>query len=270
MTTDLNNVIAYYNKFNETNRLNNEFGCIEFIRSKEIIQRYLTKTNLTILDIGGASGKYSFWLAELGHKVHLVDTVPLHIETAKKIAEESGTQLESYNVGDARKLDFSDSFADVVLLMGPLYHLTNRDDRIEAIKEAFRVLKQNGILIATAISRFASTINGLIEGYYKDGEFRKIMLQGLHNGQHRNPTNKIEYFTDAFFHHPKELEDEISSAGFKVDALFAIEGISYMLKDFNSSIKSELEFVLDIIRKTERDVTLLGASPHLMCTAVKK
>jgi len=177
MQNDLENVISYYNKSDKTKHLNNEFGNIEFIRSQEIIQLYLIKTNLTILDVGGASRKYSFWLAGLGHKVHLVDTVPLHIENAKKIAEESGTQLESYNIGDARKLDFSDSFADVVLLMGPLYHLTNKDERNNALNEAFRVLKQKGVLITSAISRFASTIDGLIEGYYKDVNSEKICFK---------------------------------------------------------------------------------------------
>jgi ubiquinone/menaquinone biosynthesis C-methylase UbiE len=107
-----------------------------------------------ILDIGGGAGVYSFWLAAMGYSVHLVDAMPLHIEQARQVASQPGTPpLACLSVGDARRLDFRDEIADAVLLMGPLYHLTERDDRLLALREAHRVLCPGGMVCAVGISR---------------------------------------------------------------------------------------------------------------------
>ena len=138
--------------------------------------------------------------------------------------------------------------------------------------EAYRVLKNGGRLFAVGISRFASTIDGLLQGYYLDPAFRQIMRRDLEDGQHQNPTQKPGYFTDAYFHHPEELEAEVAGSGFDVEALLAVEGISYMMVDFDQNWADEhhRDFLLSIIEKTEREPSLVGASPHLICVGVKQ
>lgn len=79
---DTKNVIKYYQNFDEDSRMSQ--NPLEYIRCKEIISRFLTKNNMSILDIGGATGAFSFWLAEQGHDVSLIDFVPKHIDIAKK------------------------------------------------------------------------------------------------------------------------------------------------------------------------------------------
>ena len=155
--------------------------------------------------------------------------------------------------------------------MGPLYHLVDVQDRTRALAEAHRVLKAGGRLFAVGISRFASTIDGLMSGYYLDPDFRQIMRRDLQDGQHRNPTSKSSYFTDAFFHHPEELKAEVLGAGFELQGLFAVEGISYMMQDLAQGWGDEHHraFLLKLIEKTEQEPSLIGASPHLMCVAVK-
>ena len=122
------------------------------------------------------------------------------------------------------------------------------------------------------ISRFASCVDGLMEGYFKDPEFQKIMEQDLENGQHRNHTDNELYFTDSFFHHPEELRSEIIAVGFQYIATHAIEGIGYKLQDFDESWrkKEHREFLLHILRKIDKEPSLMGASPHIMCVAAKK
>jgi ubiquinone/menaquinone biosynthesis C-methylase UbiE len=211
-------------------------------------------------------------LAGEGYEVHLVDPVPLHIRQAREAsAAQPQTLIASCTLGDARRLAFDDMLADAVLLMGPLYHLVEAQDRRRALAEAYRVLRGGGHLFAAGISRFASTIDGLMEGYFLDPAFREIMRRDLEDGQHRNPTQNPAYFTDAFFHHPDELGTEVADAGFDVQALVAVEGIGYMMKDFdqNWALESRREFLLDLIRKTEGEPTLIGASPHMMCVGVK-
>ena len=132
--------------------------------------------------------------------------------------------LASVTVGDARSLSWNDKTVDAVLLLGPLYHLTARADRIRALTEAHRVLKAAGLLFAVGISRFASTMDGLRSGFLKDAQFADIVDRDLKDGQHRNPTTRPEYFTDAFFHHPDELRQEVTEAGFVLTGVYGLEG----------------------------------------------
>jgi len=108
----------FYDSYNEDGRLTRHD--LEFTRSKEIISRYLVKEKMRIVDMGGASGVYSFWLASLGHDVHLLDLTRKHIEKAKTKAESTGVHLSEYLCADARQLPYDNDYFDVVLEMGPL------------------------------------------------------------------------------------------------------------------------------------------------------
>jgi ubiquinone/menaquinone biosynthesis C-methylase UbiE len=265
-------VINYYHDFNEQERLSDAWGQIEFVRTMDILSRYLPDSPASILDVGGATGKYACWLARQGYDVSLIDPVPLHIEQAREAsARQPDHPIAQCLVGDARHLEFQDECADAVLLMGPLYHLIDINDRILALQEARRVLKPNGRLFAVGISRFASTIDGFDSGFFHDPMFQDIMRQDLQDGQHRNPTNNPRYFTDTFFHHPEELKHEVQLAGFTLQAMVAIEGIGYVMKDFDTNWENEAsrEFLLEILRTIEQEPTLIGASPHIMGVAVK-
>ena len=262
----------HYEKASEKDRLSGHWGQLEYVRTKSIIQTYLPEPPAKILDIGGASGIYSCWLAKLGYEVYLVDPVPKHIDQAR---DASGLQPESplagIELGDARKLSQDDGFADIILLLGPLYHLIHPPDRMSALSESCRVLKPGGLLFGGGISRFASCIDGFMSGYFKDRPFQKIMNQDLKDGQHRNTTDNPLYFMDTFFHHPDELRTEIESAGFKAISLHAVEGIGYMMADFeeNWRVESYRKLLLDIVSKTDTEASLIGASPHLLCVASK-
>src|SRR5262249_49428443 len=145
----------------------------------------------------------------------LVDALPLHVELARKASQEQpDAPLASIEVGDARSLKRPDASVDVVLLFGPLYHLTERVDRLAALHEAHRVLRSGGLLLAVGISRFASALDGLRQGWFDDPAFAQMVERDLVDGQHRNPANQPEYFTTAFFHHPEELRVEVEESGF--------------------------------------------------------
>jgi ubiquinone/menaquinone biosynthesis C-methylase UbiE len=265
-------VVSYYSGYNEQDRLSDGWGQVEFVRTQSILRRYLQRPPAVVLDIGGAAGRYACWLAQEGYQVHLVDPVPLHIQQAQAAsAAQPETPIVSCRLGDARRLEFDAGQADAVLLMGPLYHLVQAPDRRRALREAYRVLKPGGILFAAAISQFASTIDGLKSGYWLDPPFREIIRRDLQDGQHRNPTQNQAYFTDSFFHHPEELEAEVAKVGFAVQALLAVEGVSYMTKDLAQSwaVEDHRTFLLELIQQMEQEPSLIGASPHIMCVASK-
>ena len=102
-------------------------------------------------------------------------------------------------------LDFEDESSDAVLLFGPLYHLTDRAERLKALAEARRVLRPGGVLMAYAISRYASTMYGLFHGLVWEADYLQMIEMELASGQHRKP-EKRNVFTTAFFHHPDELK----------------------------------------------------------------
>ena len=98
--------------------------------------------------------------------------------------------------------------------MGPLYHLLATEDRIASLVEVFRVLVSNGTVVAAAISRYASALDGLARKLSLDPRFVKIRNRDLTDGQHRNDTGNEQYFTTAYFHKPEDLRSELESAGF--------------------------------------------------------
>ncbi|HSH21707.1 MAG TPA: methyltransferase domain-containing protein, partial [Candidatus Caenarcaniphilales bacterium] len=117
-------------------------------------------------------------------------------------------------LADARHLPLPDGVQDVVLLLGPLYHLTERQDRLAALRDARRVLRPGGLLAAAAITRFGSWLYGLQFELLDDPEFREMALEDVRTGQHRSIDDR--WFTTAYFHLPEELETECVEAGFEI------------------------------------------------------
>jgi ubiquinone/menaquinone biosynthesis C-methylase UbiE len=207
----------------------------------------------------------------MGYHVHLIDAMPLHVEQARRAGEtQPHHPLASAEVGDARRLEFPDQGADAALLLGPLYHLTEREDRVAALAEARRVLRDGGVVCAVGISRFASTFNGLFEGLFKDPEFFSVAERDRLDGQHRNVAGK-DYFTTTFFHHPNELKAEIEDAGFVHEATLGVEGPGWLLTDFDERWldRERREQILSMARWFETEPSLLGANVHLMVVGRK-
>jgi ubiquinone/menaquinone biosynthesis C-methylase UbiE len=251
---------AYYEGGIELGRLEQGYSRIEFARTKELLDRHLPSPPASVLDVGGGPGVYAEWLVGEGFRVHLVDGSPLHVERA---ADRSAGRF-TVAIGDARALEEPDGSYDAVLLMGPLYHLTERPDRIAALGEARRVMRHGGVLVATAISRFASLLDGLYAGYLRDPRFARIVEQDLADGQHRSPDN--EAFTTAFFHRVEELRAEIGEAGFTLEAVYGVEGPGWLLRDAWDDEDTRAN-VLRVARVLEQEPTAIGVSSHLLVAA---
>ncbi|MBM3744670.1 MAG: class I SAM-dependent methyltransferase [Acidobacteria bacterium] len=253
-------VTAHYESVSEEARLRTGFGVLEFARSQEILLRYLPPAPAVVLDIGGAAGIYSTWLASLGYRASLLDLVYKHTALARAAGVTSVVQ------GDARALPYSDACSDAVLLMGPLYHLTERSCRVRALAEARRVLRPGGVVFAACICRYASLMAALALGLLDDSSFEPILRRNLDEGQHRNPGSDPLYFTTAYMHLPQELRDETEEAGFMIEDLLPVEGPGWLAKNFEQAWADETQKkrLLDIARRVEREPALTGVSPHLL------
>ena len=262
-------IITYYRQAGEAARLLGGAGQVELARTQEIILRHLPPGRSVVLDVGGGPGVYACWLAALGHEVHLIDASPMHVDQARVASgRQPGRELASARVGDARRLERPDASADAVLLLGPLYHLTQQPDRIVALGEARRELKPGGVLFAAGISRFASLFDGLFGGLFRDQAYVAIVERDLTDGQHRNPTSE-DYFTTAYFHLPHELAAEVTQAGLTVLELLGVEGPAWLLPDLESrwADPRERERLIWAARSVEREPTLLGLSAHVIVVA---
>ena len=264
---DGTDVAAFYAQGGEGDRFDAGPGALEFLRTRILLERYLPPAPAIVADIGGGPGRYAIWLAERGYKVHLVDAVPLHIEQAREASRTlTRGALASAEVGDARALQLADESADAVLVLGPLYHLTTQADRVRALAEARRVCRPGGVILAAAISRFASTLDGLLNGYLEDSTFAAIAEQDRLDGQHRNPTGHPAYFTTAYFHTPPELATEFSLAGLTHEATLAVEGAGWLLADVDARLADgpRRQLLLGALAAVETEPALLGVSAHLL------
>ncbi|MBE8991155.1 class I SAM-dependent methyltransferase [Nostoc sp. LEGE 12450] len=268
----LDEIVAHYERGLEAERLSKRTNPIELVRTQELLSRYLPPPPAVVFDVGGGSGIYACWLAQLGYKVHLIDPVPLHVEQARSASQlQPDYPLASAEIGDARQLNQANNSVDAVLLFGPLYHLIERSDRIAALHEANRVLKSGGLVFAVSCSRFASLLDGLFRGWLDDPEFVEIVHRDLLKGQHRNPSNHPAYFTTAFFHHPDELKAEVEEAGLSCEKLLAIEGPGKLLQNFEEhwSEQNRRQRLLQAIRWIETEPSTLGVSAHIMAIGKK-
>lgn len=263
-------VAEFYTTYEEESRLQTGASRLEFERTKDLLSRVLPPPPARVIDVGGAAGAYSFWLADLGYEVHLVDGTPRLVEEARRRNASRATPLASLAVGDARALPQERASADAVLVMGPLYHLTEPRDRLAAIAEAHRVLVPGGVVAVAAISRYASALAGLVHKLTRDARFIEIRNRDLETGQHFNDTERLDFFTTSYFHRPEDLRSELAVYFGEIQVL-GVEGVGEWLVDFDErwndpALRHEL---MDVARRLESEPSIVGMSAHLLGIARK-
>lgn len=254
----MNKVEEWYDsKYDEWKRL--ERHKIEFDITKRYLDEYLNGDNLEIFDIGGGPGRYALYLAEKGHKVTLLDLSKRNIEVAKEKAMERGISLERYIHGNALELGEFEQRYDVVLLMGPLYHLIKESERKKAVEEALKKLKPNGIIVASFISNYAPLQDYLSDVYPIESVDR--LLNYLIKGENK----LLEGFTTAYFIDYREAKSFMKSFGL-TELLFA--GVENILcskeKEINMLEESEYRKWLEIGYQLSRDENVIGTSQHFL------
>jgi len=260
---------AYYERGEERDRLAAGHGVLEFIRTTEIVLRHLPPAPARVADVGGGPGRYALWLAGLGYEVEHRDLMPLHVRQVEDDAAARGVRLRTA-VGDARELDLSDASVDAVLLLGPLYHLRRRADRVRALAEARRVVRPGSPVFAAAISRWAPRLDGQLRErlYEKFPQMRELTPEVERTGV--LPTLHPGSFS-GFCHRPAQLRAEVRDAGLAVVDLVSVEGPASLLGDLAERMDDPAAraVVLDAARAVERVPELLGIGPHLLATGVR-
>ena len=164
------NLVIYYNKFNEDKRLNTKHGNIEFITAINYINKYIKKGD-KILDIGAGTGKYSIYFYNEGYDVTALELVKHNL----RVLQKNEPNIKALQ-GNALDIKLPDNSFDIVLLFGPMYHLISFEDKLKAINETKRVLKPNGLLfISYCMNEYAVITHGFIENNINDSLDNKLL-----------------------------------------------------------------------------------------------
>ncbi|WP_299055822.1 class I SAM-dependent methyltransferase [uncultured Nocardioides sp.] len=257
---------AYYDRGRERDRLATPKGRLELERTQEVVLRRLPDPPAVVADIGGGPGRYAAWLAGLGHEVEHRDVMDLHVEQVNALGEVSIRSA----VGDARDVDLADASVDAVLLLGPMYHLEDRADRLRCLREAARVTRPGGPVFVAAISRWAARLDGGLQERL-DQRYPEFLPQIAESEMTGALPPVVEGGFLGYTHRPGELADEVTQAGLRLDDLVGVEGLPLSSADVaeRADDAAAWAMLLDSARTIERVPELLGLSPHLLATATR-
>jgi 2-polyprenyl-3-methyl-5-hydroxy-6-metoxy-1,4-benzoquinol methylase len=252
-------ILDYYAQAREDGRLREGTGRLELWRTQDILRRILPEPRGRLLDVGGGSGVHAQWLAADGWSVELIDPVPSHVRHAAALVGVTA------RLGDARALAAGDATAEVVLLLGPLYHLPDPADRHRALTEAARVVRPGGPVIAATINRHAGLHDQLNRGGWFEPQ-RRARLEATSATGRVHPGGE---FTTAYLHRPAEIAAEMTAAGLAVTGQYGVQGAAWLMADIAAYLQDDMkrDSVLAALRIIESDPALLGVSAHLLTAA---
>ncbi len=259
----MSNVERYYNEHaqQEWDRLGLRHRS-EYDNSIRAILETLPPAPASLIDIGGGPGRYAIALAQKGYAVTLVDLSQGNLDLAKCKAAEAGVDLQGYIHANALDLTaFPPASFAAALLMGPLYHLHQEADRLEALRQTRRLIQPGGLIFFTIITRFSGFRDAAVHGYSfveADPAYTESLLASGLNYESSG-------FTDAYFARPEEVIPIGEKAGFKTVKLIGCEGILSGHEDYVYSLSGEARrFWLDLNYRFAHEPSLYGAADHLL------
>lgn len=267
--TDFSRVRTYYGRFDENNRLGRDAsGRLEFEMTMRILQKHLPDKG-RILDLGGAAGAYSFPLAEAGYEVCLADLSENLIAQAREKNKDG--QLKSSDVVNAVDLSlYEDCYFDAVLLLGPLYHLTEKVERSMCVGEVNRVLKDGGTVVAAFIPHLAGSI-AIVDRYMHHPE--QVNVDNIEvvfkTGRFRNASDIG--FQEGYYPTASEIETLFREHGFEKSGMRSVRGFMYEKEDALYSIDDERMFgkIIELIEETAGESAIIDTCGHAVYVGTK-
>lgn len=249
------NLIKYYNKFNEDKRLSRRHGQVEYITAMKYIHKYLSKmNNPKILDIGAGTGKYSIALSNEGYDVTAIELVKHNLMTLKS----KNSNIKAFQGNAINLKKFEDKTFDMILLFGPMYHLISDDEKLMALFEAKRILKDDGIIL---ISYYMNEYCVITHGF-KDGLIKSSLDDGLLDKNFHIISKKDDLYSMVRL---EDINRYNKKANLKRIKILAQDGpADYLRPIINKMDEEEFKIFIKYHLKTCERKELLGASSHVL------
>ena len=168
------NLNTFYENYNEDAQLTSRHGKVEFLTTIRYIEKFL-QPGMRILEIGAGTGRYSHYFARHGYEVDAVELVESNIEQFTRNTQ-TGENVRIFQ-GNAVDLSrFRENSFDIVLLLGPMYHLFAQADKLKALSEAIRVTKKNGVVFVAYCENDATILQFcFLRGMLKDERYKSLV-----------------------------------------------------------------------------------------------
>ena len=264
----MQNLIESYEEIDEEHRLQSSLARrVEFISTVEALTPFCF-SKMKILDVGCGTGIYSLYFSKKGADVTAIDLVPKHIRRLEELINKEKLSIDSY-VGNAVDLSrFDDESFDMVLCLGPLYHLISSDDRQKCLNECIRVTKAKGIIAFAYISPY-SVFPCVLRGNLS--RISKELMKKIVDDKKISSDDSCCFWTDNYFYSPDDIEIWLKNNDLIIEDHLASDGQSIAFQTVvNSMNDSEFEIWFEYHRKTCRIPSLLGASNHGLIITRKK
>lgn len=255
----MSSVADYYNRSNEEIRLvQSRANQLEYLTTMHYILQYIDKSS-TIADIGAGAGIYSIPLAEKAKKIYAVDISSHHISQIEAKKHSQGLSNIVAIESDILMLGQNSEKYDVVLCLGPLYHLQKRDERIKALEVCRGMLGQEGKLFLAYINRHAA-----IQIYIKNKMFPDRQLYKDLSEKGFNPTGGFDHFMDlGFFSDENSVKAEVEEAGLVCEKNIGVDGAYKMLKEeLELMTEEQWKAFYEYHLSTCEDRSIAGLSNH--------
>ena len=274
--TNFEKIKNYYKHFDEKNRLKNDYsGQLDFLMTMGVLEKYLPDcavSEIKILDLGGGAGAYSIPLAKRGYKVTLADLSEALVTQAKNQKEENQIEnLVACDIVNATDLScYSEESFDVVLLFGPLYHLTEKEEREICLAEVHRVLKFKGKIFASFIPHLSGSI-ALVSRFCwsPDQVSIETLNEAFNSGRFNNLSDKG--FQEGYYPTSEEVENLFSEHGFEKLLLRSLRGFGYEKEEMIYKFKKRGDFekIIELINSTAENKSIIETCGHAIYVGVK-
>lgn len=263
----MNYVVESYENYKEENRLTtNNARKIEFITTTKILNEIIS-SKCKILDCAAGTGVYAFWLAEKGHDVTATDITPRHVNIMNQTLAKTKLSMRTAVLDATDMSVFEDETFDIVLNMGPFYHLITEEQREKCLSECYRVLKKGGLLVTAYIPKYyVFQYVAMSDEQYLDHALAKQLVE---TGVLRHDDEKC-FWTDTYYSSKEEMEAVYNRHKLKIVDHFAQDGLAPLLHEkVDNWNEEQFKIWCDYHYSICRENSILGSSNHVVIIGEK-
>lgn len=253
--TNANSVVNFYNNYDEEGRLMRRSRMPEYLITMKYIEKYLSQ-DAKIIEIGAGTGRYSLALAEMGYDITAVELVEHNLSIMQeKVKPNHNIKIFKGNACDLSAFT-TDTF-DIVLLLGPMYHLFNEEDKHKALSEAIRIAKPDGVIFASYCNNDTSVYK-----FFYTNRILNFIEKGLIKNDYHTVSAEEEIFE---LYRKADIDELMKNHNVTRLHFVGVDMLSYIFDDkFDSLNDREFEEYMKFLSNLCEREDCVGMSIHML------